>query len=328
MDAEGLAKPSLTPDALAALVKSHESRTEPRRDTFAGLAIAYQASPEYQRLAASTRREYSVWIDRAREEFGDASLRLFSDPRMRGEILKWRDKWAHAPRQSLYAIQVLSRILSWGIQRGWLMYNAAASTPSIYTADRSEIIWEDHEVEAVAAKMNAHVARAFKLAAWTGLARSDLVALRWDEVGNLYISRRRSKSRSRRTGEQVIPLFDETRKILKGFKKTAVTVVTNQRGAPFTTRGFATAVERARNAANKDRKENEKIAVGKTLHDLRGTFATRLMRHGFEDRDIDEIMGWETGKSARIRRRYISRKAVVISAIERMRKQPKKRTSL
>ena len=72
------------------------------------------------------------------------------------------------------------------------------------------------------------------------------------------------------------------------------------------------AVERARNSA--------KVAAGKTLHDLRGTFATRLMRRGFEDREIDEILGWETGKSARIRRRYISRKAVVEAAIERMRR--------
>ena len=65
------------------------------------------------------------------------------------------------------------------------------------------------------------------------------------------------------------------------------------------------------------------LARGKTLHDVRGTFATRLMRAGFADGEIDEILGWETGKSARIRRRYISRKAVVISAIERMRKRSK-----
>jgi hypothetical protein len=48
------------------------------------------------------------------------------------------------------------------------------------------------------------------------------------------------------------------------------------------------------------------------------------MHNGFEDREIDEILGWETGKSARIRRVYISRKAVVIFAIERMRKRDKK----
>jgi integrase len=48
-------------------------------------------------------------------------------------------------------------------------------------------------------------------------------------------------------------------------------------------------VEDARTAA--------KVATGKTLHDLRGTFATQLMQNGFEDREIDEVLGWETGKS-------------------------------
>lgn len=48
------------------------------------------------------------------------------------------------------------------------------------------------------------------------------------------------------------------------------------------------------------------------------------MHNGFEDREIDEVLGWETGKSARIRRVYISRKAVVISAIERMRSRDQK----
>jgi hypothetical protein len=43
------------------------------------------------------------------------------------------------------------------------------------------------------------------------------------------------------------------------------------------------------------------------------------MHNGFEDREIDEVLGWETGKSARIRRVYITRKMVVTCAIERMR---------
>lgn len=157
--------------------------------------------------------------------------------------------------------------------------------------------------------MQPHVARAFKLAAWTGLPRGDLIALRWSEVGDLYISRKRNKT----DVDTVIPLFDETRALLKLFPKTAVTVVTSKRGKPFTARGFAMAVERARTKAG--------VAEGKTLHDVRGTFATRLMRADFQDREIDEILGWETGKSQRIRRRYISRRAVVINAIERMRQR-------
>jgi len=309
MTADGVAKPSLTSEAVAKFTEAYEDNSQPRRDTFASLVTAYLASAEYRKLADTTKRDYRTWTDRAREELGTAKLKLFSDPRMRGTILEWRDKWAASPRSAHYAMQVLARVLAWGVQRGWIMHNPAAGMPSLYRADRSEVVWSDGEVEAVADKMKPHVARAFKLAEWTGLARGDLVTLRWDEVGDLYISRKRGK-----TGvEQVVPVFDETRAILADCPKSAVTVVTNKRGAPFTPRGFSMAVERARKAAG--------VAEGKTLHDLRGTFATRLMRRGFEDREIDEILGWETGKSARIRRRYISRKAVVINAIERMRRE-------
>ena len=51
--------------------------------------------------------------------------------------------------------------------------------------------------------------------------------------------------------------------------------------------------------------------------------AARRLSDEFEDREIGEIPGPEPGKSARIRRRYISRKAVVISAIERIRSRTK-----
>jgi hypothetical protein len=125
---------------------------------------------------------------------------------------------------------------------------------------------------------------------------------------DLYIDGKRGKTKV----ERIIPLFDETRAILAECPKTAVTVITNMHGKPFSPGGFHQAVEKARTKAKIE---------GKTLHDLRGTFATRLMRRGLDDREIDEILAWEPGKSQRIRRRYISRKAVVISAIERMRER-------
>jgi len=47
--------------------------------------------------------------------------------------------------------------------------------------------------------------------------------------------------------------------------------------------------------------------------------ATRRLCVEFDDREIGEILGWEPGKPAPIRRRCIRRRAVVISALERMR---------
>jgi integrase len=309
MTADQVLKPALTPEAVAAYNEAHTDKAKPLKDTFASLAEAYVRSPEYRSLAASTRKNWHVWIERAKERFGAARLRMFSDTRMRGDILEWRDKWAHAPRQADYGMEVLSRILSWGVQRGWVLHNPALGAPTLYRSDRSEIIWEDFEIEAVVAKMKPAAARAFRLAAWTGLSRGDLLSLRWSDVGDLYIGGKRGKTKV----ERVIPLFDETRAIIAECPKTATTVLTSRAGKPYKTRGFAASVERARTKA--------KVAAGKTLHDLRGSFATKLMQRGFEDREIDEALGWETGKSSRIRRKYIARKAIVISAIERMRRR-------
>lgn len=314
MAADQLLRPRLSAAALVALDKAHAAKKTKRAadpQTFGELANAYMLSSDYTGLRPATRHGWYPWIVAAKREFGTASLIAMADIRMRGSIRAWRDEWADSPRQMDFAIQVLRRILNWGVDGGYLETNRASEFEPKYKADRSEIVWTDEEIEAVAAKMQPHVSRAFRLASWTGLSRKDLVQLRWDQVTDWFIAKKRSKTDI----SQTIPVFDETRLILEEFKKagkTAVNVVTNRRGAPFTPRGFAMAVERARERAG--------VAEGKTLHDLRGTFATRLMTAGFEDREIDLILGWTPGKSEKVRPFYISRKAIASSAILRMRR--------
>src|SRR5262245_6990874 len=87
MDASGEMKPALTPEAVAAYTEAHIDRSKPRKDTFGSLVTAYLGSKEYLGLADTTRADYRQWADRAREEFGETKLKLFNDPRMRGEIL-------------------------------------------------------------------------------------------------------------------------------------------------------------------------------------------------------------------------------------------------
>jgi len=319
MTVDQIAKPKLDTAALGKLVEARtKPATKPQGDTFTALADAYLASPEYRRLADFTKRDYRRWIDRAKDEFKGAKVKWFDDPSMRADIIAWRDKWAHSPRQSRYALQVLSIVLDWGAERGWLMNNPVRMISKEYTANRSEIVWTDDEIEAVCKHMQPYIADAFRLAAWTGLARGDLVSLRWSEINNLYIQRKRNK-----TGvETIIPLFDQTRELLDKFKATqrgrvvsSVFVVTTSRGKQFKPTGFATAVQRAHKAAG--------VAPGKTLHDIRGTFATRLMQAGFSDSEVDEMLGWDSGNSARTRRSYISRRTVVESAIKRFQERQK-----
>lgn len=317
MTVDQILKPALTQEALAKLVDVRRSPAEkPRGDLFLALTHAYLGSREYRTLADVTKRDYRKWIERAQTEFGAAKVVWFNDPRTRIKITKWRDNWGHSPRQAKYAMQVLSLVFDWGVERGWLALNPVKAIRSKYSVDRADIVWTDEEIDAVAAHMQPHIARAFRLSAWTGLARGDLVSLRWSEVGDNWIAKKRNKTHV----EAVIPLFDQTRELLAEFKAAShgrkvasLFVVTNKWGKQFKPTGYATAVHRAHKAAG--------VAQGKTLHDLRGTFATRLMAAGLSNDDIDEIMGWESGNSSRTRRSYISRSAVVMSAIEQFQKR-------
>ena len=67
MTSEQVLKPALTPEAVAAFAAAHADKTNPRADTFGSLLTAYLASPEYMKLAKSTRVQWRIWANRTRD---------------------------------------------------------------------------------------------------------------------------------------------------------------------------------------------------------------------------------------------------------------------
>jgi hypothetical protein len=51
----------------------------------------------------------------------------------------------------------------------------------------------------------------------------------------------------------------------------------------------------------------------KHLHDVRGTFATRLIRARLADQEIAEVTAWSTDRIANIRRVYIDQSSLVVA---------------
>lgn len=56
------------------------------------------------------------------------------------------------------------------------------------------------------------------------------------------------------------------------------------------------------------------------LHDVRGTFATRLILSGLTDTEVAEIMAWSVDKVSGIRRTYVDRSSTIVAIGERIRK--------
>jgi integrase len=265
------------------------------------LVCAYRGSPDYLRLAASTRRP---------EHFGDLRIRQFDrTDKIRPVIRQWRNRYASTPRTADFGLQVLSRVLSFAVDPLCrIERNPCEGIKQLYRGgNRSEIIWTDEDIAQLKASSSLEIAAAVDLASHAGLRLGDLLRLCWSHVGDDAIRMATSKSGGER--HAIVPLYRALRSVLANIPKRSITVLTNQKGAPWTVDGFGSSFNKAKLRAGLADRDLH-------FHDLRGTAATRFYVAGISERAIAEIMGWEEDHVGRIIRRYVSRSAATEQVIQ------------
>lgn len=303
-------RPTIGPELLAlAMAERGGGRT--RQGTIDGLITDYEAAPEFTRLRDSTKVEYRRWLNRISARFGKAPLEAFEDRRMRAEVITWRDGWAHQPRAADTAATMLSTLLGWAVERGLLDVNVAARIPALHHADRADMVWEERHWQAVRALdkagrpiIPAHVMDALVMASLTGLRLGDLVRMDWAQVGEKAIVIEKTRKRGSRA---LIPITPELRAHLDSRTHREGTVLQNSRGKAWTESGLETIWQR-----------RKPEGFDRTIHDLRGTYVTRLAIKGLTDQEIARIIGWTAQRIAEIRARYVDEARVVISIIDRL----------
>lgn len=181
--------------------------------------MLYKASGDYKKLAETTRKNWSPWLDRIAEYFGELAIAQFDRPeKIRPVIRRWRNQWADKPRAADYGMQVLSRVLSHAVDPlGKVAGNPCEGIKQLYSSDHSEIIWTDSDIAALKKTCSAEVTHAVDLGAHTGLRPSDLLRLSWSHVGDDAITFATGKSRGRR--EAIIPIYDGLRNVLARIPK-------------------------------------------------------------------------------------------------------------
>jgi integrase len=323
-----------TPEFVASYARAHEKRTQPRTGTLAGLVALYKASPEWRSNAESTKREWGRWLDRICEvdgalAIGDFDVAALNDPDVREDLLAWRDQWADRPRSADYAIQVLSRVLSWCVDRRKLKINAAERTEDLYVNNRADQIWtEDELAMCLMGADSPESGFVLALDCLTGLRREDLASLCWEHVGDVAIVMPTHKSGGAETA--TVPLLAETQRLLEEIKahqarrqdeiRAAASrkgrpvpnfpsnVLTNTRAAAWTPSGLSHAVIEMRRP----------FGITKRLHDGRGTFGTRLRHAGLTAPEIADILGWAEDRVVRLLATYIDRDAIVRAIADRI----------
>jgi hypothetical protein len=118
-----------------------------------------------------------------------------------------------------------------------------------------------------------------------------------------------------------IPELDALLVELRGrYRQPGVeTVLVKSFGASWSDSGFGGSFGRVRDYANTVHVEPETGATKpKHIHDLRGTFCTKLIKVGLTNEEIADHMAWSPEQVAGIRRIYVDQTAVVVAIGERI----------
>ncbi|MDZ7894213.1 MAG: hypothetical protein U5M50_04145 [Sphingobium sp.] len=286
------------------------------------------SSPEWDRLADSTKELWGAHLDLIDNRWGHQPVSVWNDPRMVAKVVKWRDERVSAPRAADIGVTVLKALLEYLRLRGVVAINVAANIPRLYKGgNRADIIWSDADMEAFRAaavkKGWPQVHDGLMLAALTGLRRADLVTLTWDQIGQFAIVKTALKKSQGKRRKAVIPMTEKLETLLADLRGRprlpgVETVLTNSYGRPWTKLGFGASFSFIRDMANivhvEEGDDGKSIERKKHLHDVRGTFCTMLLIDcDLTDREAGEIMAWSPERVGKIRSTYVDRNRVVVA---------------
>lgn len=332
LKSDGPTKPRLSPATLKAIVAAQESRAAPEVDTLRSLIRGWRSldpsrpsSPEWSKLAATTKKTWGSALDKIEDKWGDVPLAVFNDPRMKAKVVDWRDSRASTPRAADIGVTVLKALLKFGTLRGKVLTNVASDIPALYLGgDRAEIIWTDDEIARFTSKAsemgNPAASDGLRLAALTGLRREDLVTLTWSQVGEAAIGKKalkRSRGKRRHATIPRVPQLDLLLAELKARPRQdgVQTVLVDDEGARWSPDRLTKAVNRVRDILDIVFIDAETgIRRKKHLHDARGTFVTKLITSKpCTDQEVADVMGWSPQQVSHIRRVYVDQAAVIVA---------------
>ena len=268
-----------TPEFIASYNEAVATKAPMPQGALLSVLQSYQASGEFNGLAARTRRDYVEKIKVIEAKFGDFPLSALTDRRTRGIFMAWRDRLAaKSRRQADYAWQVLARVLSWGHDRGLVLANPCARGGRLYRGSRVDRIWTADDEAVFLRSSPPHLHLPLLLALWTGQRQGDLLRLSWSAYDGTHIRLRQSKTGAR----VVLPVGAPLKAALDAAKKHGPLILTNSLRRPWTSHGFQTSWRIAATKAG---------IVGVTFHDLRGTAVTRLAIVGCTEAELATITG-------------------------------------
>jgi integrase len=265
----------------------------------------FLASPAYEGRAETTKRNYRRVLEALKQRYG-AGLIKDLQPRhvktMRNEI---RDTTTTTAAD--IAIGLISTLWDFADEELELDLGADPSygIRRVHVGRREHEPWPQELIARFMADAPAHLAFAVRLALGTGLRRSDLVKLRWDDLrdGNIEVCQQK-------TGEPVvIGCTKELCSELETMPRLGATIIVGERGKPLSAASLSVMI----------RKKLRSMGVnGYSIHGLRKNAGNALAEADGTEREIMVRLGHKSAQMAAHYTKRASQKKLVRSALEKL----------
>jgi integrase len=252
--------------------------------TFDRLVQDYFSSPEYLRLAPSTKRTYRSVVERLiiDEGIGHRLVREMGREHVR-RILAKRSATPGAANSVLQKLKVL---LHFAIDSGWRSDDPTLRIKKFETGEFHT--WTEDELLQFERRwpIGCTERLAYALLLYTGQRRSDVVGMSWSDVRDGFICVTPLKTK-RSTGVKLwIPIHPALRKVLDAAEKGSERILQTAFRRPFSSNGFGGFMaEKIAKAGLPDRC---------VTHGLRKAAARRLAEAGCTANEIASITGHAT----------------------------------
>lgn len=279
-------------------------KAQAAKGKFREIILGWLGSQEFARLAPRTQSDMRTSINHPKngidQKFGDAPARAFDDPRIRRQVLDWRDTIGGKVGDD--RVRHLQRIVGWALDRGALLHHRLTQIKSVYQSTRAEVFWTPDEIAKFEAGAPPHIARILIAATETGLRPGDLVGLSREHIHPTIGGRRiviwTSKGRAKRRVAS-IPVTPRMADLIDSLPAAQSSIITNLRGAQYQDENYlgdAVSTWRDKLGLRRDLR----------LYDARGTAATRLFQAGADLREIATHMGWSIKHASEVIERYVA----------------------
>lgn len=218
-----------------ALARAQATRTSRKNRqgvlTLDGLIGLYERSPEFRNLSPATRRNYEIYLARAnklmRAGSGESPAAKCIE---RQDILALRAKLADTPGAANQAVRAVSALFAWAVDNEKVRENPAKGV-KLFKA-RPHEPWPNALVEE--ALGDPQVAMPVALLYFTGQRIADAIRMSWSHIEGdhmkVYVQKKDKHIK--------VAILPELRAMLEQLDKTAITILTNANGQPWSQGGL------------------------------------------------------------------------------------------